>query len=123
LDALCPCAGADSSSAARDGPRFWVVHCSLSVCSPSLACGLVSRFDEPGPGGWCGLGQSVTRPAILHSAHPGPSLCSRTLLTRSAATAGYEATSRFSPNYNLTDNDHWFSKFIPGRTGNLCQPA
>ncbi|CAK9787111.1 hypothetical protein CC85DRAFT_312515 [Cutaneotrichosporon oleaginosum] len=40
-----------------------------------------------------------------------------------AATAGYEATSRFSPNYNLTDSDHWFSKFIPGRTGNLCQPA
>ncbi|BEI83465.1 hypothetical protein CcaverHIS002_0400690 [Cutaneotrichosporon cavernicola] len=40
-----------------------------------------------------------------------------------AATAGYEGTSRFSPNYNLTDNDHWFSKFIPGRTGNLCQPA
>ncbi|BEJ14286.1 hypothetical protein CspHIS471_0400530 [Cutaneotrichosporon sp. HIS471] len=40
-----------------------------------------------------------------------------------AATAGYEGSSRFSPNYNLTDNDHWFSKFIPGRTGNLCQPA
>ncbi|GMK58603.1 hypothetical protein CspeluHIS016_0600450 [Cutaneotrichosporon spelunceum] len=40
-----------------------------------------------------------------------------------AATAGYEAISRFSPNYNLTDTDHWFSKFIPGRTGDLCQPA
>ncbi|WOO85924.1 uncharacterized protein LOC62_07G009410 [Vanrija pseudolonga] len=40
-----------------------------------------------------------------------------------AATEGYETVSRFSPNYNMTDNDHWFSKFIPGRTKGLCEPA
>ncbi|KAL1405317.1 hypothetical protein Q8F55_008944 [Vanrija albida] len=40
-----------------------------------------------------------------------------------AATEGYETVSRFSPNYNMTDNDHWFSKFIPGRTSGLCEPA
>lgn len=48
-------------------------------------------------------------------------VCGRSLTI--AATAGYETTSEFSPNWNLTDNDHWFSKFIPGRTGNLCEPA
>jgi hypothetical protein len=41
----------------------------------------------------------------------------------SAATAGYETTQIFSPNWNLTDNDHWYSKFIPGPKGPLCQPA
>lgn len=40
-----------------------------------------------------------------------------------AATAGYETASKMSPDWNMTDNDHWFAKFTPPRAPPLCQPA